>query len=211
MTFSAYNDRADFRLAERRDSFSREAGAATGRGETARLAQHRKPDGDARDRSGARPFVRRNGPAVVRLSSRSRIAANSSAPCAASITLTIRRRPISTRSRKRSLAQTKPSRSHRGRKRQRLRFSTTARIGERKSAHRRSHRRDGESHLRGLARGDPMRNRRFAGGRSRARARHRAKAGEVVLFSPGTSSFDMFKSYADRGDQFRQLVHALPK
>jgi UDP-N-acetylmuramoylalanine--D-glutamate ligase len=37
-----------------------------------------------------------------------------------------------------------------------------------------------------------------------------AKPGEVVLFSPGTSSFDMFKSYADRGDQFRALVQALP-
>ena len=38
-----------------------------------------------------------------------------------------------------------------------------------------------------------------------------AKPGEVVLFSPGTSSFDMFKSYADRGDQFRALVQALPQ
>jgi UDP-N-acetylmuramoylalanine--D-glutamate ligase len=37
-----------------------------------------------------------------------------------------------------------------------------------------------------------------------------AKPGDVVLFSPGTSSFDMFKSYADRGDQFRTLVQALP-
>src|SRR6478672_2937226 len=35
------------------------------------------------------------------------------------------------------------------------------------------------------------------------RAHAVAKPGEVVLFSPGTSSFDMFKSYADRGDQFR--------
>jgi UDP-N-acetylmuramoylalanine--D-glutamate ligase len=43
------------------------------------------------------------------------------------------------------------------------------------------------------------------------RAHTIAKPGEVVLFSPGTSSFDMFKSYADRGDQFRALVHALPK
>ncbi|MDQ6939362.1 MAG: UDP-N-acetylmuramoyl-L-alanine--D-glutamate ligase [Verrucomicrobiota bacterium] len=41
------------------------------------------------------------------------------------------------------------------------------------------------------------------------RAHAVAKSGEVVLFSPGTSSFDMFKSYADRGDQFRALVHAL--
>ena len=43
------------------------------------------------------------------------------------------------------------------------------------------------------------------------RAHATAKSGEVVLFSPGTSSFDMFKSYADRGDQFRALVQALPK
>nr|MDQ3313793.1 UDP-N-acetylmuramoyl-L-alanine--D-glutamate ligase [Verrucomicrobiota bacterium] len=43
------------------------------------------------------------------------------------------------------------------------------------------------------------------------RAHAVAQPGEVVLFSPGTSSFDMFKSYADRGDQFRALVHALKK
>ena len=36
-----------------------------------------------------------------------------------------------------------------------------------------------------------------------------ASAGDVVLLSPGTSSFDMFKSYADRGDQFRQIVQEL--
>ena len=36
-----------------------------------------------------------------------------------------------------------------------------------------------------------------------------SQPGEVVLFSPGTSSFDMFKSYADRGNQFRALVQAL--
>ena len=41
------------------------------------------------------------------------------------------------------------------------------------------------------------------------RARGVAKPGDVVLFSPGTSSFDMFKSYADRGDQFRALVQTL--
>ena len=43
------------------------------------------------------------------------------------------------------------------------------------------------------------------------RARSLACAGDVVLFSPGTSSFDMFKSYADRGDQFRKLVQTLPQ
>jgi UDP-N-acetylmuramoylalanine--D-glutamate ligase len=42
------------------------------------------------------------------------------------------------------------------------------------------------------------------------RAQAVAHDGETVLFSPGTSSFDMFKSYADRGDQFRALVRELP-
>ncbi len=38
------------------------------------------------------------------------------------------------------------------------------------------------------------------------KARAHAQMGDVVLLSPGTSSFDMFKSYADRGNQFRALV-----
>jgi len=41
------------------------------------------------------------------------------------------------------------------------------------------------------------------------RARAGAGRGEVVLFSPGTSSFDMFKSYIDRGEQFREIVQSL--
>lgn len=36
-----------------------------------------------------------------------------------------------------------------------------------------------------------------------------AKAGEVVLLSPGFSSFDLFKNEFDRGDQFNQLVNAV--
>jgi UDP-N-acetylmuramoylalanine--D-glutamate ligase len=40
-------------------------------------------------------------------------------------------------------------------------------------------------------------------------ARANARTGDVVLFSPGTSSFDMFKSYEDRGNQFRELVQSL--
>ncbi|MGI8432684.1 MAG: UDP-N-acetylmuramoyl-L-alanine--D-glutamate ligase [Chthoniobacterales bacterium] len=47
-------------------------------------------------------------------------------------------------------------------------------------------------------------------GEAVTRAQAVAQNGESVLFSPGTSSFDMFKSYADRGDQFRALVRALP-
>jgi UDP-N-acetylmuramoylalanine--D-glutamate ligase len=35
-----------------------------------------------------------------------------------------------------------------------------------------------------------------------------AQAGDVVLLSPGCSSYDMFKSFEDRGDQFRALVKA---
>jgi UDP-N-acetylmuramoylalanine--D-glutamate ligase len=33
-----------------------------------------------------------------------------------------------------------------------------------------------------------------------------ALAGDTVLLSPGCSSFDMFRDYADRGNQFRQIV-----
>ena len=36
-----------------------------------------------------------------------------------------------------------------------------------------------------------------------------AQPGDVVLFSPGTSSFDMFKNYAERGNLFRTLVQGL--
>ena len=40
-------------------------------------------------------------------------------------------------------------------------------------------------------------------------ARQHARSGDVVLLSPGTSSFDMFKNYAERGNQFRAFVNAL--
>ena len=36
-----------------------------------------------------------------------------------------------------------------------------------------------------------------------------AKNGEVVLFSPASASFDMFKNFADRGIQFKDLVNKL--
>jgi UDP-N-acetylmuramoylalanine--D-glutamate ligase len=39
-----------------------------------------------------------------------------------------------------------------------------------------------------------------------AAATSQAKAGEVVLLSPAAASFGMFKNYADRGQQFKQLV-----
>jgi len=42
-------------------------------------------------------------------------------------------------------------------------------------------------------------------------ARQRSLPGDVVLFSPGTSSFDMFKNYADRGNQFREIVQELAR
>ncbi|MDO8488024.1 MAG: UDP-N-acetylmuramoyl-L-alanine--D-glutamate ligase [bacterium] len=42
-----------------------------------------------------------------------------------------------------------------------------------------------------------------------AQAREVAKRGDVVVLSPAAASFDMFTSYKDRGDQFKQQVKAL--
>lgn len=38
---------------------------------------------------------------------------------------------------------------------------------------------------------------------------HMAKKGQTVLLSPCCASFDLFKSYEDRGDQFKKCVRAL--
>ena len=38
-------------------------------------------------------------------------------------------------------------------------------------------------------------------------AKKSAKKGEVVLFSPASASFDMFKNFADRGQKFKNLVN----
>jgi len=36
-----------------------------------------------------------------------------------------------------------------------------------------------------------------------------AQPGDVVLFSPGTSSFDMFRNYGERGNLFKQHTQQL--
>jgi UDP-N-acetylmuramoylalanine--D-glutamate ligase len=40
-------------------------------------------------------------------------------------------------------------------------------------------------------------------------ARSHAEPGDIVLFSPGTSSFDMFSGYTERGNAFRDAVQQL--
>ena len=36
-----------------------------------------------------------------------------------------------------------------------------------------------------------------------------AKKGEVVLFSPASASFDMYKNFEERGDKFKSIVNSL--
>lgn len=40
-------------------------------------------------------------------------------------------------------------------------------------------------------------------------AKKLAKKGQIVLFSPASASFDMFKNFADRGEKFKNLVNNL--
>ena len=41
------------------------------------------------------------------------------------------------------------------------------------------------------------------------KGRSLAQSGDVVLLSPGCASFDMFRDFEDRGDQFKALVGKL--
>jgi UDP-N-acetylmuramoylalanine--D-glutamate ligase len=42
-----------------------------------------------------------------------------------------------------------------------------------------------------------------------AAAARESRPGDVVLLSPGGTSFDAFTDFAERGDRFKELVHQL--
>lgn len=42
-----------------------------------------------------------------------------------------------------------------------------------------------------------------------AAAKQQAERGDVIMLSPGCSSFDMFRDYAHRGDEFKRIVRTL--
>ena len=41
------------------------------------------------------------------------------------------------------------------------------------------------------------------------KAKEVSKKGDVVLFSPASASFDMFKNFEERGNKFKQIVNKL--
>ena len=41
------------------------------------------------------------------------------------------------------------------------------------------------------------------------KAKRKAEKGDVILFCPACASFDMFKDYIDRGNQFKSIVNNL--
>ena len=100
-------------------------------------------------------------------------------------------------------------RAHRGRARQGRELRAARRRAAREGARRGAHRRGARTPSRRHRRRRPRRARGDRCARRCAWARPSRAPGDAVLLSPACSSFDMFRDYKHRGDEFVRAVRAL--
>jgi UDP-N-acetylmuramoylalanine--D-glutamate ligase len=206
-TFSAYGDEADYNYANGTFSPCRPRNRQRHESQSARQAQHGERSGRADDWKGLWSRIRRHAARTGRL--------RSAAP-------SLRTHPHARRSRvhqrlqghEPACARSLPAlagasdRAHRGRERQAARLHAAARRIEGPGARDGLHRRDRAELEKTF--GDLLPCKRGADmAEAVSLATQLSQPGDAIILSPGTSSFDMYTGYGQRGDAFRDAVNAL--